>query len=423
MSFLKQTLFVVALGVLPVAPVAAQTFEQMLEMALHHNPALSAGYRDWQTRVQSADGAGYLPDPMIAVDYFTTPIETRTGPQEQRLMLEQKLPWFGTRDLQQQEKKQQAEASRWQWQNQKLDLQRQLGLLYGELYLWGQSVRIARDNVNLLQEMEAIVRARYRVANASQPDLIRIQVEVGKAQDRLTSLESQVPSLSARLEMLLGKTSNLQPGEWPQTLPEHYVLPDEAKLTSSLTAHPALSQWQEMARAAESSASLAEKRYGPDITLRYGHLFTGDALNADMADSGKDPEYIGIAFNLPLWSHQYDANRMAAISRSQAAQAQQEMTALQLRSALQQGFFQLTDGERKQQLYQNDLIPKTEEALQAQLRAYQTGEIAFRDLLDTEKQLLDLQLMSAQAEQQRWNAYHQILAASGQPYPGMKKDQ
>ena len=54
---------------------------------------------------------------------------------------------------------------------------------------------------------------------------------------------------------------------------------------------------------------------------------------------------------------------------------------------------------------------------------YKKGEIAFRDLLDTEKQLLDLQLMSAQAEQQRWNAYHQILAASGQPYPGMKKDQ
>ncbi len=71
----------------------AQTYEALLQTALQHSPAINAGYQEWQGRMQMADSSGFLPDPMVAVDFFTSPVETRTGPQQQRVMLEQKLPW------------------------------------------------------------------------------------------------------------------------------------------------------------------------------------------------------------------------------------------------------------------------------------------------------------------------------------------
>ena len=422
MPFYKRYIPLAFLVCLTASPqVMAQSFETLLQSALAHHSGIQAGYQEWQARRQSADASGFLPDPMIAVDYFTTPIETRTGPQQQRLMLEQKLPWFGTRDLQKVEKQQQAQAFYWQWQAQQLELQRQLGELYGELFQWQESRRIAQQNIQLLQELEAIVRARYQVANARQPDLIRIQIELSKASDRLITLEQQQPALRSRLMLLTGNKELQQ--DWPQKLPGTYMVDSLEVLQQRLQAHPAVVQWQEMGNAASSAATLADKKYGPDITLRYGHIFTDDALNPAMEDSGKDPEYVGLAFNIPIWSTQYDSQRKAALSRSQSAQSQQDFTLLQLQAQLDQGLFQLRDGERRLKLYRDELIPRTEQALQAQLRAYQTADGGFLDLLDTEKQLLELQLMQAQAEQQRWNAYHLVLMASGQRYPGVEERQ
>src|SRR5690606_22188871 len=113
-----------------------------------------------------------------------------------------------------------AEAAYWQWQARRLELQQQAAALYGDLYFWQQSVTISRRNLGLLQELEAIARARYRVASAQQADLVRIQLELGKATDALISLEQQRPALQARIATLLGNRTQAQTFQWPQQLPE-----------------------------------------------------------------------------------------------------------------------------------------------------------------------------------------------------------
>jgi len=394
-------------------PLLAASFESLLASALEHNRNLASIYQDWQSRKATADASGFLPDPMIVVDHFTTPIETRTGPQEQRLMLEQKLPWFGTRDLQQQEKTQEADSAYWQWQLRRLELQNQLAQVYGELFLWRRSVAIAQYNVRLWQELEAIATARYRVAAASQPDLVRIQVGSQQAQDRLLSLQQQQRALQARLDLLTGRNDAATPATWPQTLP---VTPQQLKpevLQQQMSRHPALQQLNAVRDAADIGVKLADKRYGPDITLRYGRLFTDDALNPAMQDSGKDPQYLGVGLNIPLWTRQYDARKQAAVSRSLAIQSQRDYLQDQLHSQLEQFLFQQQDNDRQLTLYRDELIPRTEEALQSRLRAYQTGDTGFLDVIDTEKQLIDLQMLAIRFEQQRWNAFHAVLLSSG----------
>ncbi|MEZ5506703.1 MAG: TolC family protein [Gammaproteobacteria bacterium] len=400
---------------LPIS-VQAAPFDQLLQSALEHNRSLSSAYQEWQARKSMAAASGFLPDPMIAVDHFTTPIETRTGPQEQRLMLEQKLPWFGTRQLQSDEKQQEAQSAYWQWEVRKLELQNQLAQLYGELFYWRQSYALAEYSIKLWQELEAIATARYRVAASRQPDLVRIQVGHQKALDRLLSLQQQQPALQARLALLTGDAAGSAAESWPDILAAGDASGSRTDWQSLLEHHPALQQMDAMLAAADTGVKLADKRYAPDVTLRYGRLFTDDALNPAMQDSGKDPEYLGIGLNIPLWTTQYDARRQAAVTRTLSLQEQRAYLQEQLSSQLAQFQFQLRDNTRQLQLYRNELIPRTDEALQTQLRAYQTGDAAFLDVIDTEQQLIELQTMAIRFEQQRWNALHGVLLVTGLSY-------
>jgi outer membrane protein TolC len=411
----RYSLLILCIGVVLSSPLRADPFEDFLRQALQRNHGLQAEFQNWQARVNSADASGFLPEPMITYDYYFKPDEPKDGPQSQELMLEQRLPWFGVRGLQKSARQQQAEAGYWQWQARRLELQMQAGDLYADLFYWQQALAISQKNLALLQELEAIARARYRVATTSHPDLIRIQLEVGKATDELLSLEQQKPSLQARIATLLSDRSGAQSVPWPERLPDIPAL-DSAALDTQIQQHPMLQQQTSLLRNAETAVALADKRYGPEVTLRYGHMFVNESTDPMMKDGDNFPEYVGIAVSAPIWFSQYDALKKAAHSRVLSAQDSQAFLQDQLTAQVHQAEFQLRDSRRKLTLYQDDLIPRAEESLQAQLRAYQTGQTTFLELLDAEKLLLELQLLAVKSQADQWKAYHALLLASGRFY-------
>jgi len=146
MSSYRYSVFIFCLGVWLATPLQADTFADFLQQALSQNHGLQAEYQNWQAQLGSADAAGFLPEPMITYDYNFQPGEPGEEPRAHELMLEQKLPWFGTRSLQKTARQQEAEAAYWQWQARRLELQQQTAELYGDLYYWLQSIAISQRN-------------------------------------------------------------------------------------------------------------------------------------------------------------------------------------------------------------------------------------------------------------------------------------
>lgn len=171
-----------------------------------------------------------------------------------------------------------------------------------------------------------------------------------------------------------------------------------------------------MLRSAETAVALADKRYGPEITLRYGHMFVNESTEPMMKDGDNFPEYMGIAITAPIWFRQYDALKKAAHSRVLSTQDALAFLQDQLTTQAHQAEFELEDSRRKLTLYRDDLIPRAEASLQSQLRAYQTGQTTFLELLDAEKLLLELQLLAVKTQADQWKAYHALLLASGRFY-------
>ena len=50
----------------------------------------------WKSDLEKTGYAGSLPDPIVVYGYLIEQVETRVGPQNQRVSLRQSFPWFGT---------------------------------------------------------------------------------------------------------------------------------------------------------------------------------------------------------------------------------------------------------------------------------------------------------------------------------------
>ena len=99
---------------------AKTTLEDCLGYAALNNPSLEAAFNRWKAALEKVPQVNSLPDPRFSYTYFITEIETRVGPQRQKLSLSQTFPWFGKLDLRGDAAA--AEAVRCQYEQEKLKL-------------------------------------------------------------------------------------------------------------------------------------------------------------------------------------------------------------------------------------------------------------------------------------------------------------
>ena len=147
-----------------------------------------AAFNRWKAALEKIPQARSLPDPRFSYRYFIKEVETRVGPQRQAFELSQMFPWFGKLDLAGNAAAQAAQAAYHAYEGAKRRLFQEVKFTYYDLYYLGRSLAVTDENVKLLIHLEEVVRARYRAAAASHPDMIKVQIELGKLEDRLKTL-------------------------------------------------------------------------------------------------------------------------------------------------------------------------------------------------------------------------------------------
>jgi outer membrane protein TolC len=64
---------------------------------------------------------------------------------------------------------------------------------YFEFAYLAQAVEIAESNLELLKHLEQVAQARYRMAAASHPDIVRAQIELAMFEDEYLTLKRKKP--------------------------------------------------------------------------------------------------------------------------------------------------------------------------------------------------------------------------------------
>jgi outer membrane protein TolC len=363
-----------------------------LKYAALHNPGLRASFYRWKANMEAAGVVGGLPDPMFTYGYFIEPVETRVGPQQQKFGLRQSFPWFGTLGAKADAASAAADASYQEFVSKKLDLFYRVRSAYYDYYLLGREIEVTKENFELLKFWESVVRTKYKVGLSQHPDLIKAQVELGKIEDQLKTLQEKVRPAAARLRAVVNISDTVElpiPEDIPTIETE---LNRDSVLTEVISLNPDLKAAAMTIQKERASVSAANKAAYPSFTLGVDYIETGEALNPSMAESGKDPWMVSVGITLPIWFGKNSARREQARARLHMAQQSLEEKQNQLRAFTEQILFQYDDARRKISLYRDGLVPKAEQSLKASFTAYRAGEIDFLNLLDTQRQLLDFQL-------------------------------
>lgn len=389
------------LGVILPSAVLADPFETnltlqaALEYGAANNPQLQAAFNQWKGAEQNIAMQQALPDPMLTYGYYFESVETRVGPQNQSFGVQQNFPGFGKLSAMKAVATDMAAAAKQRYVREKFNLDYSIAQAYAELYYLKRSIAITQDRILLIRDLEEVSRTRYTSGSSLAP-VMQAQVELGRLEDRLNSLNDMVEPQAARLNALLNRPAG---AALPiaASLPYQTVRADAGMVVQNLyQTSPELMELEAKIEQGSNQLKLARRQRLPDFTLGVIYIDTGSAAMA-VPDSGKDPVIGTVGINLPIWFGKNRSRIEAAAFQRSAAQLMLENRTQTLAADVEQTLFKLRDADRKINLYKESLIPKAEQSLEVNRQGYEAGQMEFINLIDAERMLLEFELAHERA--------------------------
>lgn len=368
-----------------------------LAYAALNNPGLEAAFNRWKAALEKVPQVRSLPDPKFNYGYFIEEVETRVGPQRQKMELSQMFPWLPKLKLRGDIALESANAAREQYEAVKLRLFYRVKNAYCEYYYVGQAIAITKENMDLMTYLESVVRMRYNAGIAPYSAIIQAQVELGTLEDGLRTFRDFLNPVLAMFNAALNRPPDA-PLPLPKSIPEESVDFSNDQLLSWLREiNPELKALDFMIAKEKAAITLARQDYFPDIMVGVSRVDTDEALMPNVEESGKDSSMAMVGLSLPIWHNKYGAEVREAKARHVAAVNQRDEQENRLIADLKMVLFKFRDAERKIDLYRDALIPKAKQSLEVTQQEFEAGTLEFLNLIDAERVLLAFNLLYERA--------------------------
>lgn len=380
--------------------------------ALQNNPGLQAADNRYLAAKQSIESVGALPNPKIQLTHFVESIQTRTGPQEQALMLQQPIPWLGKLNSKRDIARSKSEALWHAYTNQQFTLVDSVSRQVLEIAFLEKAVAITNENIELLRRLESIVEDKVK-AGGQLGDLLRLQVETQRFEDLAAKQDTSRTAAVATLHALVGRSSTPSFPEFDWSVPSEI----QADSRQWLEAIPERSPQIAMLRSLESSQVARERLANfaskPDFSVGLNYIRTGDALSPSTPDSGKDPWALMVGVSLPIWGKANNALSIQASLEKEALNAQIKDLELKLLGEGRAWIAKLEDAQKRIRRYETSLLPLARQSQEITESAYQSGKASISDLIDSERQLLKLETEYWRAAADAWQARWKLASLTG----------
>ncbi|MEO0795284.1 MAG: TolC family protein [Verrucomicrobiota bacterium] len=392
--------------------------QSYLEQAQAANPQLKAFEARYEAAMQRIPQASALPEPRFQITHFVESVQTRTGPQENVFMLSQTIPWFGKLGSRENAASAEAEALWYAFQSQQLMVARSVALNFYEYGFTGHAIELTEENLDLLQQLEPVVEEKVK-AGGDLNALLRLKVEVGKIGDQLESLKQKRIAQSAKLNELLATAaqSTLPWPDWDR--PEVIQVDGPSLIVAIETNNPELLMLERQVASAEARREIARLESFPDITLGFNYIQTGEPeVSPNTPDAGEDPWGFTVALTIPIWFKKYDAARAEALASQRANENEYDNRSNRLRAELSASVARLNDANRRLALYGDELLGLAEQAAENSRYSYENGRTGILEVIDSERSLLELQLLYWRAATDAWQQRVIIQTLANQPILG-----
>jgi outer membrane protein TolC len=374
---------------------------ELIKEAMERNPEIIAARNKWQSAREIIEARRALPDPQISYTYFVENVETRVGPQRNILGAKQKFPFYGKRDLRAEVAAKESDALEASYEAVKQEVIRQVKRIFYELFYITKIIDITNEEKEVLKGFERIASTKYETGMGSQQNILKVQVEISRIEDRLLALANQKQTAEAMLNTLLDRPADHPLGKPAQPKFREFFFIKQELFRIARENRPELRAGIALIQKSERSYSLAKKDYFPDLTVGANYIEVDEGpLMFD--DNGQDAFNLLFSINVPIWRNKLSSQVRSASKMIDAQKSRYE-------NILNRTLFEVKDYDFKIQtaretfyLYKNVLVPQADQSLSSAEAGYVTGIVDFLDLLDAERVLLKVQFGY-------WKAYTDYL--------------
>jgi cobalt-zinc-cadmium efflux system outer membrane protein len=362
--------------------------------ALRDHPDVAAAYARWRASIERITVASRLPEPTLSYGAFLSAIETRTGPQRQRVGIAQALPWPSGIQGGIDAASERADAEARRFEATALDRMARVATAYWQLWEVDQLAELASVEAALVRARLEQVGARVETGDTSLSELHRAEIASERALDRVTTWVTRRPALVAALEAAVGGTPS---NAWTlSSTPPHIEVPavPVTDLTAQALHHPRVLdlEHRSVGSAAEARQRAAERL--PGVGLFADWIDVGPARMDGVADSGKDAVMIGATLRVPIATKSWKAGVSAARADADAWRSAAAAERLSLQSEIHEANARVLDTARRAALLTEELIPRLIAARDS-VSARQTADAGIV-LIDAEIDVIRLQAEAVQ---------------------------
>ncbi len=367
------------------APSPDSTLDRLLTEALSRHPDLARAEAQVRMAQAQVPQARALPDPTLSLSIQNDGLERwnlgRMETSWASIMLTQPLYWPGKRDLREQVAALGVTAREAGVERARLSLEADLRRAYTGLLLVRSQLKLHRDQETLLESAEAAARMRYEVGQASQADLLRVQLERTRLRQNVLVLRAEERSFLAEVNRLRAATPDT-PLETPEPL-ESLVLPNATEFPTALqdaeVRCPELKAAQASESQAEKAMALAQLERKPDYAVSLG-VMPRIGLDGMRMETMYQ---VGVSFTLPLWRKSKQNQAIAERREGQASvRGTKEALRLALRQRTEERVAQLEALLEADRLYREGLLIQSEAAMRASLAQFQSGRATLLQTLE-----------------------------------------
>ena len=376
---------------------------------------MQAAFQRWRAAAKRVPAASKLPEPRLSLGYFLSSVETRVGPQQARVSLEQSFPWPTELSAGHDAAARAVRAAQRAFEAETVAATARAGVAYWTLW----ETRVARiahvAHLGVLEGLVESVEGRVKVGSASLADQQQIALAAGRLEDRIQGMRARERGAAAELRAALG---------WPRdravptepTLELGLPIEGAEALVASAQLHPRIAQASELAESAEARARSEDARRWPGFTVGADWIVVGDGPSG-VEDRGKDALAVGLGLKLPLWQSIYADAVEAAHADAQSYRFEARARAADVAAGVEAALAEVEDQLRRVQLYRDLLIPQAEAVVESAVGGYAVGRGSIAQLLLAQEDLLELRIAHDAALAGYERAFVRLEAAVGRPVP------
>ncbi|MBI2505697.1 MAG: TolC family protein [Candidatus Latescibacteria bacterium] len=356
--------------------------DQVIQLALDHNPRITAAQQAWEAARARIWPARMLPDPELSFEYETLPEALRLNRfGERSIGVTQTLEFPAKPYLRGRVAQREAQATWREYETIRIEVTAEVAQAYARLWAGQRRLEYAEESLRLAADFRDRTRVRVEAGDASRAEALRAEVEAGRAEVEKAAAQQQLGQARAGLNTLLNQDLST-PMELSDDL--HYTPMDldlQDLQQQALAHRPDLQGFRARLEGAQVAQRLAAYALLPDLNL---------GVASQKIRGEGDFWKAGLSLSVPLWAWGRQRPEIAGARATVArAQAEQITWRNQVLLEVQQAHLAVETAQQQVQLYRSRMLPSAEEAYRFVRRRYDEGGTSYLEVIDAGRTLTE----------------------------------